>query len=76
MNLLFTLAALVMVACGQTPEEKVKAYEEAHDGMMKEYRQMRQRQRHITMISWRNTSLSISMRRRKTLTMKLLCRFS
>ena len=40
MNLLFTLAALVMVACGQTPEEKVKAYEEAHDGMMKEYRQM------------------------------------
>lgn len=40
MNLLFALAALVMVACGQTPEEKVKAYEEAHDGMMKEYRQM------------------------------------
>ena len=40
LNLLFTLAALVMVACGQTPEEKVKAYEEAHDGMMKEYRQM------------------------------------
>ena len=40
MNLLFTLAALVMVACGQTPEEKVKAYEETHDGMMKEYRQM------------------------------------
>ena len=40
LNLLFTLAALVIVACGQTPEEKVKAYEEAHDGMMKEYRQM------------------------------------
>lgn len=40
MNLLFTLAAFVMVACGQTPEEKVKAYEETHDGMMKEYRQM------------------------------------
>ena len=40
LNLLFTLAALVMVACGQTPEEKVKAYEAAHDGMMKEYRQM------------------------------------
>ena len=37
---LFAIAAAAVVACGQTPEEKVKAYEEAHDAMMKEYTQM------------------------------------
>ena len=37
---LFALAAVVVAACGQTPEEKVKAYEEAHDAMMTEYRTM------------------------------------
>lgn len=37
--ILSVFAAIFMVACGQTPEEKVKAYEEAHDGLMKEYRQ-------------------------------------
>lgn len=34
------IAAVSVIACGQTPEEKVKAYEEAHDAMMQEYRQM------------------------------------
>ena len=34
---LFALAAVAAVACGQTAEEKVKAYEEAHDAMMDEY---------------------------------------
>lgn len=33
-------AAAMIVACGQTPEEKVKAYEETHDAMINEYRQM------------------------------------
>ena len=37
---LFAIAAAVVVACGQTPEEKVKAYEEAHEAMMNEYTQM------------------------------------
>ena len=37
---LFALAALAAVACGQTAEEKVQAYEQAHDAMMQEYRQM------------------------------------
>ena len=37
--ILSAFAAIFMVACGQTPEEKVKAYEEAHDGLMTEYRQ-------------------------------------
>lgn len=37
---IITLSALTVVACGQTPEEKVKAYEEKHDAMMGEYRQM------------------------------------
>ena len=36
----YTLAAMAVVACGQTAEEKVKAYEEAHEAMMTEYRQM------------------------------------
>jgi thiol-disulfide isomerase/thioredoxin len=34
---LFALAAVAAVACGQTAEEKVKAYEEAHNAMMDEY---------------------------------------
>ena len=34
------IAAIAVIACGQTPEEKVKAYEEAHDAMMQEFRQM------------------------------------
>jgi len=37
--ILSAFAAIVVAACGQTPEEKVKAYEQAHDGLMKEYRQ-------------------------------------
>ena len=36
--ILSAFAAIVVVACGQTPEERIKAYEEAHDAMMKEYR--------------------------------------
>ena len=34
------IVAIAAIACGQTPEEKIKAYEEAHDAMMQEYRQM------------------------------------
>lgn len=34
---LFALAAMAAVACGQTAEEKVKAYEEAHEALMTEY---------------------------------------
>ena len=30
----------MLVACGQTPEERVAAYETAHDAMIKEYREM------------------------------------
>ena len=37
---IFALAALVIAACGQTSEEKVKAFEEAHEAMMNEYSQM------------------------------------
>ena len=39
-KVLFALAAVAAVACGQTAEEKLKAYEEAHDAMMTEYKQM------------------------------------
>ena len=39
-NVLFALAAIAVVACGQSAEEKVKAYEEAHDAMMEEYSTM------------------------------------
>lgn len=39
-TLLFAIAAGAVIACGQTTEEKVKAYEEAHDAMIKEYREM------------------------------------
>ena len=34
------VAAMAVMACGQTAEEKVKAYEEAHEAMMTEYRTM------------------------------------
>ena len=37
---IFAFAALALVACGQTAEEKVQAYTEAHDAMMEEYRTM------------------------------------
>ena len=37
---LFAFAAVALVACGQTVEEKVQAYTEAHDAMMEEYRTM------------------------------------
>ena len=39
-TLLFAIAAGAVIACGQTTEEKVKAFEEAHDAMIKEYREM------------------------------------
>ena len=39
-TLLFAFAALFAVACGQTAEEKVKAYEDAHNAMMEEYTTM------------------------------------
>ena len=34
------IAAMAAAACGQTAEEKVKAYEEAHEVLMTEYKQM------------------------------------
>lgn len=37
---LFALAAVVFAACTQSPEEKVKAYDEAHDAMVAEFRTM------------------------------------
>ena len=37
---LFALAAMAVMACGQTAEEKVKAYEDAHNAMMEEYTTM------------------------------------
>jgi thiol-disulfide isomerase/thioredoxin len=39
-SFLFACAAVMIAACGQTAEEKVKAYEEAHEAMMTEYKQM------------------------------------
>ena len=33
------IAVISVIACGQTPEERVKAYEEAHEAMMQEYKQ-------------------------------------
>jgi thiol-disulfide isomerase/thioredoxin len=38
--ILFALAAIAVAACGQTAEEKVKAYEAAHESMMTEYTTM------------------------------------
>ena len=37
---LFALAAVAVAACAQSPEEKVKAYEEAHEAMVAEFRTM------------------------------------
>ena len=39
-TLVFAFVAMAAVACGQTAEEKVKAFDEAHEAMMTEYRQM------------------------------------
>ena len=39
-TILFALAAAAAVACGQTAEEKVKAYEDAHNALMTEYTTM------------------------------------
>ena len=39
-SFLFACVAVVAAACGQTAEEKVKAFEEAHEAMMTEYRAM------------------------------------
>ena len=37
---LFAVAAMAVAACGQTAEEKVKAYEETHNAMVAEFRTM------------------------------------
>ena len=37
---LFAVAAVAVAACGQTAEEKVKAFEEAHNALMEEYKTM------------------------------------
>ena len=37
---LFAVAAMAVAACGQTAEEKVKAYDETHDAMVAEFRTM------------------------------------
>ena len=39
-RILFAFTAIAIAACGQTAEEKVKAYEEAHEAMMTEYKTM------------------------------------
>lgn len=39
-RILFAFAAIAIAACGRTAEEKVKAYEEAHEAMMTEYKTM------------------------------------
>ena len=39
-SILSAIAAVAFVACGQTAEEKVQAYTEAHDAMMEEYKVM------------------------------------
>ena len=36
-TLLFVLAAVIVVACGQSPEEKVKAFDEANEAMLEEF---------------------------------------
>ena len=38
--MLFAVAAMAVAACGQTAEEKVKAYEETHNAMVAEFRTM------------------------------------
>ena len=39
-TVLYAVAAMAVIACGQTAEEKVKAFEETHEAMMTEYSQM------------------------------------
>ena len=39
-TMLFAVAAMAVAACGQTAEEKVKAYDETHDAMVAEFRTM------------------------------------
>ena len=39
-KILFALDAVAVVACGQTAEEKVKAFEETHEAMMQEFQTM------------------------------------
>ena len=39
-KILFAIAAVAAVACGQTAEEKVKAFEETHEAMMQEFQTM------------------------------------
>ena len=36
-TLLFALAAVIVVACGQSPEDKVKAFDEANEAMLEEF---------------------------------------
>lgn len=36
-TILFALAAVIVVACGQSPEEKVKAFDEANEAMLEEF---------------------------------------
>ena len=38
--ILLALTVLFSAACGQTPEEKVKAFEDAHNALMEEYNKM------------------------------------
>lgn len=39
-TILLTFAAVAIAACAQSPEERIKAYDDPHDAMMKEYREM------------------------------------
>ena len=39
-TIIFAIAASAIAACGQTAEEKVKAFEEAHEAMMQEFQTM------------------------------------
>ena len=39
-TILLTLAAVVTVACTQSPQERIKAYEQANQAMMDEYNMM------------------------------------
>ena len=39
-TLMLALSAMAVMACGQTTEEKVKAYDEAHNAMVEEFRVM------------------------------------
>ena len=38
-SFLFALAAVAAASCGQTAEERIKAYEETHEAMIAEFRQ-------------------------------------